>query len=92
MRHRDHFRHCRHTDGIGAERSERADLRRRLVRRSGEREVNTLLQFHTDLFPDIPRDLPQLFRIRLGHVGKTEAEVIDVRSAEGIHTHEIDVI
>ena len=92
MRHGDDLGDRRHADGVGAERAERADLRGRLVRRARQREVDPFLQRQPLRRRDLLRLRAQRLRIGLAHVGEANAELLDVRPAQRVHPHEVDVI
>ena len=62
--------HGGHPDGVGAPAPERADLRRRLVGRPVNADVDALLQDDAFLFRDRERDGAEVLAVRIDMSGK----------------------
>src|SRR5688572_13777094 len=89
---RNGFRHRRHADRIGAERAKRANLRRSLVTRPEDGDVNAVLKGDAKRRGRLVGDRAQALRIHVGHVGKAQAEPIVVRPDQRIAAEKVDVI
>ena len=80
-------------DRIGAERAERANLRRRLVARARARRCRRRAESAgQSRGARVVGDRAQPRRVDVGHVGKAQAEAIVVRADQRVVAHQVDVI
>ena len=68
------------------------NLSRCLVTRSRKRRINAAAQLDAHRARFIDRNLLQLARIDLGHIGKTRAEAIVIRTTQGIRARKVQMI
>ena len=81
------------TSPLGStENTKRPDLRRGLVCRTGQGEIDAFLSLHSDSACNLTGDFAQRERVRFTHVGKTDTEIVEIGPAKRIDSHEIDVI
>jgi len=71
---------------------EKTPVVKQLYRLSIEPRVVEQLGKLAERLRDLFRLRAQRLGIGLAHVGKADAEVVDVRSAQRVHAHQIDVI